>query len=105
MTDTEIVSPAIHRPTNEPITANGNENKIANGATPSRNVTTRMKYTIAIAASIAKPSCVNVSVISAAAPATSTVTPLGKSNFSIASSTSDVAFEISSPRIVAETVA
>ena len=79
--------------------ANGNENRIANGARPSPNVTTKMKYTIAIAAIIAIPSCVNVSSISAATPATPTVTPFGKSSSSIASSISDVALEISSSRL------
>ena len=47
ITVTDIVSPAINKPIKDPITANGNENKIANGARPSPNVTTKMKYTIA----------------------------------------------------------
>ena len=49
----------INKPTSAPMIVNGNENRIANGASAPPNVTTRTKYTMAIAANIAKPSCVN----------------------------------------------
>ena len=60
---------------------------------------------MAMAANIAIPSLVNVSCISAATPATPSVTPFCKSNLSIFLSAAVVAFEISSPIIVPDTVA
>ncbi len=56
--DTLNVSPEMSRATSAPIIVNGSENKIANGASAPPNVTTRTKYTMAIAANIANPSCV-----------------------------------------------
>src|SRR5699024_9931806 len=103
-TVTEIVSPTINNPTNEPITVNGNENNTANGAVPSPNVTTRMKYTIKIAASIAIINWLNVSSMSAATPPISYVTPLGTSILSITLSVSEVTFVMSSVVIVPLTV-
>ncbi|MNJ56753.1 hypothetical protein D3C77_523150 [compost metagenome] len=53
--DTLKVSPASSKAIIAPMTMNGKENKIENGANPPPNVTTRIKYTIAIAAIIATP--------------------------------------------------
>ncbi|MNP72876.1 hypothetical protein D3C76_1695080 [compost metagenome] len=53
--ETFRVSPPISRPIMAPITINGSENRIANGARPPPNVTTSTKYTIATAAAIARP--------------------------------------------------
>ncbi|MNT07742.1 hypothetical protein D3C72_1424570 [compost metagenome] len=61
--DTFRVSPPINRAISAPMTMNGRENRMAKGASPPPNVTTSTKYTIAIAAAMARPSWVNVSLI------------------------------------------
>ena len=50
---TEMVSPVITSESTTPITVNGNENKMVNGAKPPLNVMTKIRYTIIIAANIA----------------------------------------------------
>ncbi len=61
---TDIVSPVINSARITPITVNRKENKIVNGARPPLNVITRIKYTIMIAANIAKANCVIALLIS-----------------------------------------
>ncbi|CRG03731.1 Uncharacterised protein [Streptococcus pneumoniae] len=48
-----MVSPVITSESTTPITVNGNENKMVNGAKPPLNVMTKIRYTIIIAANIA----------------------------------------------------
>ncbi|SCU54665.1 Uncharacterised protein [Staphylococcus aureus] len=80
---TDIVSPVINSAIITPITVNGKENRIVNGAKPPLNVITRIKYTIMIAANIAKANCVIALLISSDAPPILTFTLFGLSKLFI----------------------